>query len=134
MFTKAIYFKSIYSNSIFLCPALIDLGHILFARSAKVSTQHQPAEINRHKAEEVFLKNAHAERQEAAQLRREEKRRQEKEKMLNEEDQDKARKLEVNIAILTLYTVFILATCDCPCLPLSDLFVGVDFPKYSGTI
>lgn len=53
------------------------------------------AEKNRQKAEELFLKAAHTQRQEAAQLRREEKRRVEKERLLNEEDPDKARKLEV---------------------------------------
>lgn len=52
------------------------------------------AEKNRQKAEELFLKAAHTQRQEAAQLRREEKRRVEKERLLNEEDPDKARKLE----------------------------------------
>ncbi|XP_053374444.1 PAT complex subunit CCDC47-like [Mercenaria mercenaria] len=54
----------------------------------------QKAEKNRQKAEEVFLKSAHAQRQEAAQLRREEKRRAEKERIMNEEDPDKARKWE----------------------------------------
>ncbi|WAQ94545.1 CCD47-like protein [Mya arenaria] len=52
------------------------------------------AERNRQKAEEAFLKLAHSQRQEAAQQRREEKRRQEKERIMNEEDPDRARKLE----------------------------------------
>ncbi|GFS39507.1 coiled-coil domain-containing protein 47 [Nephila pilipes] len=52
------------------------------------------AEKNRQRVEEVFLKNTHAQRQEAAQARREEKRRAEKEKMMNEEDPDKQRKWE----------------------------------------
>lgn len=44
------------------------------------------------------MKQAHTQRQEAAQLRREEKRRAEKERILNEEDPEKARKLEVLIS------------------------------------
>ncbi|XP_033761393.1 coiled-coil domain-containing protein 47-like [Pecten maximus] len=52
------------------------------------------SEKNRKKAEEQFLKAAHSQLQEAAQLRREEKRRQEKERMMNEEDPDKTRKWE----------------------------------------
>ena len=43
----------------------------------------------------MFLKAAHSQLQEAAQLRREEKRRQEKERMMNEEDPEKTRKWEV---------------------------------------
>lgn len=49
---------------------------------------------NRQKVEEIFLKATHAQRQEAAQLKREERRRAEKEKILNEEDPDKQRKWE----------------------------------------
>ena len=56
----------------------------------------QKAERNRQKAEEAFLKAAHAQRQEAAQARREEKRRAEKEKIMNEDDPDKTRKWEVS--------------------------------------
>ncbi|KAK3109192.1 hypothetical protein FSP39_025062 [Pinctada imbricata] len=52
------------------------------------------AEKNRQKAEEEYERMTHAQRQEAAQARREEKRRAEKERLLNEEDPDKARKLE----------------------------------------
>ncbi|KAL3832622.1 hypothetical protein ACJMK2_024252 [Sinanodonta woodiana] len=52
------------------------------------------AEKNRQKAEEFFMKSAHAQRQEAAQQRREEKRRQEKERIMTEEDPDKTRKWE----------------------------------------
>ncbi|XP_041365388.1 PAT complex subunit CCDC47-like [Gigantopelta aegis] len=52
------------------------------------------AEKKRHKAEEQLLKATHAQRQEAAQARREEKKRVEKERLMNEEDPDKARKLE----------------------------------------
>ena len=100
-----------------VCSPRLNYCIVLFCKAC------QKAEKNRQKAEEVFLKNAHAQRQEAAQLRREEKRRQEKEKMLNEEDPDKARKLEVNIAILTLYSLFIPATSDCPCILISDSFL-----------
>jgi hypothetical protein len=63
----------------------------------------QKAEKNRQKAEEVFLKSAHAQRQEAAQLRREEKRRAEKERIMNEEDPDKARKWEVKYFTVLSY-------------------------------
>ncbi|KAK6166011.1 hypothetical protein SNE40_022804 [Patella caerulea] len=52
------------------------------------------ADKNRQKAEEVFLKSIHSQRQEAAQSRREEKRRAEKDRLMNEEDPEKARKLE----------------------------------------
>lgn len=47
------------------------------------------------KVSESFQKMAHAQRQEAAQLRKEEKRKAEKERLMNEEDPEKARKLEV---------------------------------------
>jgi hypothetical protein len=62
----------------------------------------QKAEKNRQKAEEEYERLTHSQRQEAAQLRREEKRRAEKERLLNEEDPEKARKLEVRF-----YTVVI---------------------------
>ena len=52
------------------------------------------AEKNRQRVEEAFLKTTHAQRQEAAQARREEKRRAEKERMMNEEDPEKQRKWE----------------------------------------
>lgn len=45
--------------------------------------------------EENFLKQTHAQRQEAAQTRREEKKRAEKERIMNEEDPDRQRRLEV---------------------------------------
>ncbi|XP_046367161.1 PAT complex subunit CCDC47-like isoform X1 [Haliotis rufescens] len=65
------------------------IGRLQLSREAK-----NKSEKNRQKAEEVFLKQAHAQRQEAAQARREEKKRAEKERLLSEEDPDKARKLE----------------------------------------
>ncbi|PAA80029.1 hypothetical protein BOX15_Mlig029838g1 [Macrostomum lignano] len=52
------------------------------------------AEKRREKAAEAAQKLAHSQRQEAAQLRREEKRKAEKERLLLEEDPDRARKLE----------------------------------------
>ncbi|KAJ8024774.1 Coiled-coil domain-containing protein 47 [Holothuria leucospilota] len=52
------------------------------------------AERARMKVSESFQKMAHAQRQEAAQARKEEKRKAEKERLLNEEDPEKARKLE----------------------------------------
>lgn len=45
--------------------------------------------------EENFLKLTHVQRQEAAQSRREEKKRAEKERIMNEEDPEKQRRLEV---------------------------------------
>lgn len=52
------------------------------------------SEKNRQKVEETFLKATHAQRQEAAQLKREERRRAEKERMLAEDDPEKQRKWE----------------------------------------
>ncbi|XP_061412727.1 PAT complex subunit CCDC47 isoform X3 [Lethenteron reissneri] len=54
----------------------------------------QKAERNRTRVEENFLKLTHAQRQEAAQSRREEKKRAEKERIMNEEDPERQRKLE----------------------------------------
>ncbi|XP_060758077.1 PAT complex subunit CCDC47 isoform X1 [Neoarius graeffei] len=52
------------------------------------------AERNRARVEENFLKQTHAQRQEAAQTRREEKKRAEKERIMNEEDPERQRRLE----------------------------------------
>ncbi|CAD5117264.1 DgyrCDS6056 [Dimorphilus gyrociliatus] len=52
------------------------------------------ADKNRARVEEKFHKAAHAQRQEAAQARRDEKRRAEKERIMNEGDPEKQRKLE----------------------------------------
>uniref|UniRef100_A0A4W4G541 PAT complex subunit CCDC47 n=1 Tax=Electrophorus electricus TaxID=8005 RepID=A0A4W4G541_ELEEL len=52
------------------------------------------SERNRARVEENFLKQTHAQRQEAAQTRREEKRRAEKERIMNEEDPERQRRLE----------------------------------------
>ncbi|CAG2103773.1 unnamed protein product [Medioppia subpectinata] len=52
------------------------------------------AERNRRRVEELFLKTTHVQRQEVAQLKREERRRAEKEKMLNDSDPEKQRKWE----------------------------------------
>ncbi|XP_039595083.1 coiled-coil domain-containing protein 47 [Polypterus senegalus] len=54
----------------------------------------QKAERNRARVEENFLKLTHAQRQEAAQSRREEKKRAEKERIMNEEDPERQRRLE----------------------------------------
>lgn len=53
------------------------------------------ADRNRARVEENFLKQTHAQRQEAAQTRREEKKRAEKERIMNEEDPERQRRLEV---------------------------------------
>ena len=49
--------------------------------------------------QEVFLKQMHSQRAEAAQNRKEEKRRAEKERMMAEEDPDKQRRLEVRACV-----------------------------------
>lgn len=72
---------------VFYCIEKIRRFHLSKEAKAK-------AEKNRQKVEEAFLKTTHAQRQEAAQLRREEKRRAEKERMMNEEDPEKQRKWE----------------------------------------
>uniref|UniRef100_A0A8C7X9T7 PAT complex subunit CCDC47 n=1 Tax=Oryzias sinensis TaxID=183150 RepID=A0A8C7X9T7_9TELE len=54
----------------------------------------QKADRNRARVEENFLKQTHAQRQEAAQTRREEKKRAEKERIMNEEDPERQRRLE----------------------------------------
>ncbi|RMB94764.1 hypothetical protein DUI87_28743 [Hirundo rustica rustica] len=54
----------------------------------------QKADKNRARVEENFLKLTHVQRQEAAQSRREEKKRAEKERIMNEEDPEKQRRLE----------------------------------------
>lgn len=55
----------------------------------------QKADRNRARVEENFLKQTHAQRQEAAQTRREEKKRAEKERIMNEEDPERQRRMEV---------------------------------------
>lgn len=52
------------------------------------------SEKNRQRVEEIFLKATHAQRQEQAQVKREERRRAEKEKILNEQDPEKQRRWE----------------------------------------
>uniref|UniRef100_A0A8C3AZ68 PAT complex subunit CCDC47 n=1 Tax=Cyclopterus lumpus TaxID=8103 RepID=A0A8C3AZ68_CYCLU len=52
------------------------------------------ADRNRARVEENFLKQTHAQRQEAAQTRREDKKRAEKERIMNEEDPERQRRLE----------------------------------------
>lgn len=55
----------------------------------------QKADKNRARVEENFLKQTHAQRQEAAQTRREEKKRAEKERIMSEEDPERQRRMEV---------------------------------------
>lgn len=66
----------------------------------------QKADKNRARVEENFLKLTHVQRQEAAQSRREEKKRAEKERIMNEEDPEKQRRLEVKY-------VFGISPCHC---------------------
>lgn len=49
--------------------------------------------------QEAFLKTTHQARQEAAQARREEKTRERKQRLLEEEDPEKQRRLEVGVKI-----------------------------------
>lgn len=58
--------------------------------------------------EENFLKQTHAQRQEAAQTRREEKKRAEKERIMNEEDPERQRRLEVCADWVIVIFVFYL--------------------------
>lgn len=73
---------------VFYC--LDKVTRIRLSKEAKMK-----ADKNRARVEERFLKAAHAQRQEAAQARRDERRRAEKERIMNEGDPEKQRKLEV---------------------------------------
>lgn len=55
------------------------------------------ADKKRQNVHEVFMKTTHQARQEAAQARKEEKTRERKQRLLEEEDPEKQRKLEVSI-------------------------------------
>lgn len=64
-------------------------------KSFRLSQQaRQKSDKKRREVEQSFLKQSHAQRQEAAQARREEKLRVEKEKLMAEEDPDKQRRME----------------------------------------
>ena len=54
------------------------------------------ADKHRQEVAAKFLKLTHAQRQEAAQLKKEEKERALKEKMMNEEDPEKQRRMDVS--------------------------------------
>jgi hypothetical protein len=73
----------------------------------------QKADKNRARVEENFLKLTHVQRQEAAQSRREEKKRAEKERIMNEEDPEKQRRLEVRQTLLIsgMKLKFLLPVC-----------------------
>lgn len=76
---------------------LLQLVFFLIDRVRKLRLSKEgkaKSEKNRQKVEESMLKATHAQRQEAAQLKREERRRAEKEKILNEDDPEKQRKWE----------------------------------------
>lgn len=69
---------------------LIDkLKRFRLSRESKVKSER-----NRQKVEKLFLQSTHLQRQEMAQIKREEKRRTEKERMLAESDPDKQRRWE----------------------------------------
>lgn len=72
------------------CPACVLTAFAFYCEKGK-----QKADKNRARVEENFLKLTHVQRQEAAQSRREEKKRAEKERIMNEEDPEKQRRLEV---------------------------------------
>lgn len=65
--------------------------------------------------EENFLKQTHAQRQEAAQTRREEKKRAEKERIMNEEDPERQRRLEVWNILQLLALTGILKKAQAKC-------------------
>lgn len=65
------------------------------ALSSRRAQGKMKADRNRARVEENFLKQTHAQRQEAAQTRREEKKRAEKERIMSEEDPERQRRLEV---------------------------------------
>ncbi|KAK2499174.1 hypothetical protein MC885_015738, partial [Smutsia gigantea] len=66
----------------------------------------QKADKNRARVEENFLKLTHVQRQEAAQSRREEKKRAEKERIMNEEDPEKQRRLEALVCYVSNISMF----------------------------
>jgi hypothetical protein len=74
-------------NLVFYC--MEKVKRFRLTKEAKAKT-----EKSRMKVEEAFLKTTHAQRVEAAQARRDEKRRLEKERILMEEDPEKQRRLE----------------------------------------
>lgn len=71
-------------------------------RSPSCVQGKQKADRNRARVEENFLKQTHAQRQEAAQTRREEKKRAEKERIMNEEDPERQRRMEVRTGTVGL--------------------------------
>lgn len=79
-------------------------GSLLTAFAFLCEKGKQKADKNRARVEENFLKLTHVQRQEAAQSRREEKKRAEKERIMNEEDPEKQRRLEVRWIFQTLQT------------------------------
>uniref|UniRef100_A0A8C2DBE7 PAT complex subunit CCDC47 n=1 Tax=Cyprinus carpio TaxID=7962 RepID=A0A8C2DBE7_CYPCA len=86
----------------------------------------QKADRNRARVEENFLKHTHAQRQEAAQTRREEKKRAEKERIMNEEDPDRQRRLEVSMRKKKKKPVdkpFTLVQCECCVLEYEQSFI-----------
>lgn len=85
------------SGGKFLSDFISQCKHCLVCHYFLAQQGKHKAERARMKVSESFQKMAHAQRQEAAQARKEEKRKAEKERLLNEEDPEKARKLEVGI-------------------------------------
>ncbi|KRX51070.1 Coiled-coil domain-containing protein 47 [Trichinella murrelli] len=79
-----------------LQPLMIFIFHVLekVRRFRLTREGKQKADKNRQYVEESFLKTTHAQRQEAAQQRREERARERKERLMAEEDPERQRKLE----------------------------------------
>ncbi|EDV27254.1 uncharacterized protein TRIADDRAFT_55006 [Trichoplax adhaerens] len=77
------------SNSYAILSEFPEIAETMLTQQAK-----QKAQVRRAKLQETYLKQSHAQRQEAAQQRREEKAKADKEKLLAEEDPDKVRKLQ----------------------------------------
>lgn len=85
----------------------------------------QKADKNRARVEENFLKLTHVQRQEAAQSRREEKKRAEKERIMNEEDPEKQRRLEVRqTCLITGVKLRFVRMPACVLLVVKVIFVG----------
>jgi hypothetical protein len=74
------------------------------SREAKTKTER-----NRQTAQESFLKTTHAQRAEAAAARREEKIRERKQRVMEEEDPEKQRRLEVRLCVMHAHSLCLLA-------------------------
>ncbi|VDP41376.1 unnamed protein product [Echinostoma caproni] len=91
LFLILTFYRAFYHYLIFLFRSL-SYTHTCMLNFTQSKTK---SERNRQRAHDSRLKSVHTQRQEAAQSRREERMRAVKERIMSEEDPDKARKLEV---------------------------------------